>query len=133
MGRIRVLVNTSIVIDYLRVKIKEQTPYALATEKEITPVISLVTYAELFSGKSVWEKSEARQNLEQLLVGLQIVTVDQAVAQEAGRIKALYNIALFDAFIAATALDQHIPLFTLNKSHFEKIKSLTFYTISRKN
>ncbi len=134
MGRINtVLVDTSVIIDYLRVKNKDLTPYSQAINAQMTPTIPLVVYSELYSGTSVWKKKEAKTELEDLLEGIEVIIPGKGIAKEAGRLKAEYNVELFDAFIAATALDQHLPLFTLNKSHFAKIPSLTFYTLTKTN
>jgi tRNA(fMet)-specific endonuclease VapC len=123
----KVLIDTSILIDFLRAKNKEKTYYYQSVKHGVKPVISLITYAELYAGRSVWEKKQAKKELEILLSGIKIAFPTENTAKEAGRIRAKTSILLYDAIIASTALSLKIPLFTFNKKDFLPIKGLSFY------
>lgn len=120
----KVLLDTSVLIDFLRRKDKEKSFLAEILRLDYSPVISIVTHTELFAGKSVWQKKKARDELEELLSGLKIVILNQEVSRLAGKIRAKHQIELLDAIIAAEAIISHLPLATLNLRDFEKIKGV---------
>jgi len=120
----RVVVDSCIIIDYLRQTDKQQTDlYQLVLGKHDL-FVSLITHTELYAGKSVWETKLAKKELIKLLNLLEILPYNQEISQEAGRLRAKYNINLLDAIIAATSLVLEIPLYTLNQKDFKKIKGL---------
>lgn len=128
MERVKtVLVDTDIFIDFLRVKEKEKAPYFELLGAGLFPVISLITFAELYAGRSVWEKEPAREELEILLSGIEVFPLYKPIARRAGWLRANYNMGLVDALIAATALSEDIPLFTLNTDHFKGVENLDLY------
>ena len=51
-----VLLDISVIIDFLRRKKKEQTVLYLLVEGDYDLSIFLITHTELYAGKSVWEK-----------------------------------------------------------------------------
>ena len=122
----KLLLDTSVIIDFLRRKDKENSLlFNLSREMFY---ISIVTHTELYSGKSVWEKNEKKQALEDVLDGITVLTLDNKISQTAGKIKAYHHtISFVDAIIAATALDYNIPLVTLNTKDFESIEGLNLF------
>ena len=122
----RLLLDTSVVIDFLRQKDKKKTLlYKLSNEK---CAISLITHTELFAGKSVWESKVARQELETLFSGLTIIPMNNAISEKAGAIKAFYkNVDLLDCIIAATAIHHDMELVTFNTKDFSPIEKLMLY------
>jgi len=124
----KILIDTSVIIDYLRRKDKEYSfLYSLASsDNEL--FVSILTHSELYSGKSVWEKKEARKTMEEIVSGFTIINLTQEISITAGKIKAKYNMDLFDAIIAATAIKGGLSLATLNIKDFEKIQDLKFYS-----
>ena len=100
----KILIDTSVIIDYLRRKDKEYSfLYSLASsDNEL--FVSILTHSELYSGKSVWEKKEARKTMEEIVSGFTIINLTQEISITAGKIKAKYNMDLFDAIIAVTAI-----------------------------
>ena len=81
--------------------------------------VSSVTRAELFAGRNADEKG-----VRVLLSSMTELSVDQAVAERAGRIRRTTGIGLADALIAATALEHRLVLVTRNVRHFERIRGL---------
>jgi predicted nucleic acid-binding protein len=119
------LVDTSVIIDFLRQKDKSNTWfYQLAS---VNLCVSIMTHAELYAGKSVWERTEAREELEELFSGMKILSVEEAISLKAGQLKATYGVSLLDGLIAATALEYDLALATLNKKDFEMILGLVLY------
>jgi len=117
-----IILDTSIIIDYLRQKQKANTRlYQLAKDKKYSLYISLVTHTELYAGKNVWKNKLAQKELKILLSGLKIINLNQKISQKAGQLKAHNNLDLIDCLIATTALIYKLPLATLNLKHFQKI------------
>lgn len=123
----QILIDTSVIIDYLRQKQKENTLlYRLVAGRD-QPNISILTHTELYAGKSVWENKTALENLDKILSSLKIIPFTLKMSFAAGEIRSTHNIDLVDAIIAATAIEEKLPLFTLNKKHFEKIREIKLY------
>ena len=119
----KLLVDTSVIIDFLRIKDKEKTLLYKLSNNDL--YASMVTHTELYSGVSVWEKKEAKEELEELFSGITLLPLTAEISQEAGRIKAQnHDISILDCIIAATALHHDLNLVTLNKKDFEKIKGI---------
>ena len=124
MNKQGVLLDTSVLIDFLRQKQKRNTWfYALAKQGQPLAA-SIITHTELFAGKSVWEKSKARKELESIFAGISLIPLNQEISILAGKIRAKNKIDLIDAIIAATAVKEKMALVTLNPKHFEKIPGL---------
>lgn len=128
----KVLLDTSVLIDFLRRKDKEKSFLAEILRLDYSPVISIVTHTELFAGKRVWQKKRARDELEELLSGLKIVILNQEVSRLAGRMRAKYQIKLLEAIIAAEAIISHLPLATLNLKDFKKVKEVKIFGQTQK-
>lgn len=121
----KLLIDTSVLIDFLRVKSqKEETLYYKLAKAGHPFYASILTHSELFSGKSIWEDKNARSAAEKLFSEIELIPLDITVSQQAGKIRAYYDITLIDSIIAATALINKLRLVTLNKKDFKKIKGL---------
>lgn len=121
-----ILVDTSVIIDFLRAQDKSKTTlFALAKKHKLA--ISILTHAELYAGKSVWENPRAEKELTTLFSGLTVLPVTQVLSKQAGKIRAQYTPDLIDALIAATALHHNLPLATSNAKHFSHIPHLKLY------
>src|SRR3989338_6196586 len=116
-----ILVDTSIIIDYLRQKDKSETIQFKLEKGSSKLFISIVTHAESYSGKDIWERNEAKEILKKLLSGFQILPLDEGLSEKAGAIRARHDITIADAIISATAIHHKLDLATLNKKDFEKI------------
>jgi tRNA(fMet)-specific endonuclease VapC len=118
-----ILFDTSILIDYVRKRTKEQTVlYRLATLYK--PCISVVTEFEFLLGKNDANAeitSSLLQRLTILPLDSPIVEFSVEIYQRLKRKNAL--IGDNDIFIAATALVFDTPIATLNSKHFSRLKA----------
>ncbi len=119
----QVVIDSSVLIEFLRVD-NRPTVYEGALDKGYSPVISFITVAELWAGKSVWEDKKTKKILTKLISGTTVVYPNFDILQQGGKLRAEYGISLLDCFIAALALEKEFPLVTLNKKDFEPIKGL---------
>ncbi|OGY17466.1 MAG: hypothetical protein A2784_03595 [Candidatus Chisholmbacteria bacterium RIFCSPHIGHO2_01_FULL_48_12] len=124
------IIDTSVIIDFLRQEEKITTWLYLLSRSKNQLFASIITHTELFAGKSIWEKKSALQELKTIFSGIKLVPINETISQIAGKIRAEYDLDLIDAIIAATALNQNIPLATLNSKHFASITHLKLLTPS---
>lgn len=127
----KILLDTSVLIDFLRRKDKGKSLLVKIINLGYSPSISLITHTELFAGKNVWQKKKAKEELKGLLSGVEVIILNQKVSQLAGKFRAKYQINLLDAIVAAEAVISHLPLATLNLKDFRKIKELRLFEISK--
>ncbi|OGY10286.1 MAG: hypothetical protein A3F61_02045 [Candidatus Blackburnbacteria bacterium RIFCSPHIGHO2_12_FULL_41_13b] len=122
----KLLLDTSVVIDFLRKKEKTETFLYKLSQEDL--YISIITHTELYCGKSVWEKKEAQSSLEKIFSGMSILPLETQISQRSGKIKAYnHDRSILDCVIAATALHHKLQLVTLNTKDFEKIRGLKIY------
>lgn len=119
----KVVIDTSVAIDYLRMGDSKETLYMTLSGKEEF-VMSLITVAELYSGRSAQKNEKQKELIEKMLKGVEVVIPSLDTAKEAGKLRAEYQLSLGDAFIAALALDLNVRLATLNVRDFKQIKGL---------
>ncbi len=126
----RVLVDTSVIIDYLRKQNKKSTAFwKLINDYECS--ISTITLFELYSGA---KQDTQKKDVNILKSVLEIIAFDAFQAEQASAIfKTLKKenklIEFRDIFIAACATSNKIPLATLNHKHFERIKDVKIITM----
>lgn len=122
----RVLVDTNIIIDYLRAGIDTFTDLVELQKKgKIELFLSSMSILELYCGKSSKIHSD---KIFQLVDLLTVIPLNSAVAKLAGEIQRDNNltIAVSDLVIAASALSIHAKLATRNKRLFHGIPKLQF-------
>lgn len=125
----KLLLDTSVIIDFLRIKDKSQSFfYKLALENNKF-LVSIVTHTELYSGKSIWKSDKAFQELKLVFEGIEIVCLTEKISINAGKIRALYNLDLIDSIIASTAIEMNKPLVSLNTKHFSQVKNLKLFDL----
>jgi len=122
----RVLIDTSVLVEFLRVK-KKKTVYGEVLSKGWRPVVSFISPAELWAGKSAWEDKDKTKALKKLLSAIEVVFPQASTLKLSGKLRACYQISLLDAFIAAGAIEEKLPLLTLNLKEFKKIKGLKIF------
>ena len=88
--------------------------------------VSSITAFELYSGATDIKK---RQDIDTLLQGVFILPLNTDIAKNAGFIyqglrRRGNMIEVTDILIAATALENDLPIKTLNTSHFQRISGL---------
>ncbi|QKJ31218.1 type II toxin-antitoxin system VapC family toxin [Mucilaginibacter mali] len=119
------VIDTSIFIEHLRAKNKSSTTfYQLSDNSDL--FISAVSVYELYLGANTPVK---RSEIDTLLKNLTILSFTEDIAVKAAEIflqlKAENKLIEFrDIFIAATCLVERLPIATLNKKHFQRIKTL---------
>lgn len=118
----KVVIDTSVIIDYLRTKDLQSLFVRIEETHEI--VLSLITVAELYSGRSVQKEGQDKKTLNGIVDGAEIIIPDLTAVKSVGRLRAEYHLSLGDAFIAALALDLNVPLATLNVRDFKQIDGL---------
>jgi len=124
------LIDSSLIIDFIRRQDKSNCWFYFLISGEAKPMVSVVTQAELYAGKSVWEKRGARDELGLIFSVLRILPLSEEIAVAAGRIRAIYGIDLIDAIIAASAMSRSESLATLNPKHFKVIAGLKLAPIA---
>lgn len=127
----KLLLDTSVLIDFLRRKDKEKSLLVKIVDWGYSPSLSLITHTELHAGESVWQKKKAKRELEELLSGLEVIVLNKEVSRLAGKLKAKYQIGLMDAIIAAEAIASRLPLATLNLKDFKKIKEVKIFELPK--
>ncbi len=125
----KLVLDSSIVIDHLRTK-KLSTAFFDAWNSHDF-MISLVTVAELYSGKSVQSPGPARRELEDILSGIEVVSLTLTTVKRVGDLRARYQLSLGDAFVAVLAIEQQSQVLTLDRKDFEKVKEITLYRLDR--
>jgi len=123
----KVIVDTSVLVDFLRVADKGNTLFASLVANNYQLCVSVITHTELYAGKSVWRGKVARRELDTLLSNLKIIPLTEGVSTTAGKLRARYNIDLIDAIIAASAMNNHCELVTINTKHFSNIRGVRLY------
>jgi len=120
------VVDTSIFIEYLRAKDKTKTElYLIADDVQI--YISSVTLYELLMGAITTDKVN---DIKILTEDLPVLSFNEDAASQASEIYHELRhknkvIEFRDIFIAATCIVNNLPVKTLNKKHFDRIKKLT--------
>lgn len=127
----KILLDSSVIIDFLRIRDKKSTIFYKVANGNHKLFVSIITHAELYAGKSVWETKIARDELESLFSKIQIINLNEELSKKAGEIKAKYGIDLLDAIIAATALVHKLDFATLNIKDFASIERLKLYSPHR--
>ncbi len=120
-----ILLDTSIAIDYFRKKDKSKTLFVQLANYYTQFFISAITEYEIRSGI----KPEQEAFWEEVLGQLEVIPFDSKIVAVATEINGLLKrkskqIAIPDLFMAATAVENKMPLATLNRKHFERIESL---------
>lgn len=120
------LLDTSVIIDFLRRKDKEDSLLFRLAEEDLS--ISIITHTELYAGRSVWERKDAMKELEDLFSDMTVLPLQQDVSKRAGSIKAQHpRINLLDCIVAASAIVHNLSLVTLNMKDFEPIQEIKLY------
>ena len=127
----KLIIDTSILIDYFRKTDKEKSRLVQHFRKYQKIYISSITEFEIYNGateahKEFWDK---------MLTRITVLDFDSLAAREAARIVSELKIKRKsidkpDLFIAATALIHELTFDTLNVKHFKHIDRLKLLSIS---
>lgn len=130
MATQRILVDTSIIIDFLRKKKKDKS-FLWKIKENSTCFISSITLFELISGA----KNEKHfEDIKIISNRIESIPLDDEIAEESALIyRSLKEknqlIEFRDIFIAATAKYNDLCIATLNTKHFERIEGLTLFEL----
>ena len=122
----RILVDTSVMIEFLRKKDKTKAVLWFLKEQGYYLFISVITLFELYVGAKT---EEQKKELEKILKWIEILVFNNEIALLSAKVfnelKAKNKIIEFrDIFIACTSIVRDIPLCTLNLKHFERVEGL---------
>ena len=119
-----ILIDTSVIVDFLRQKDKKSSWFYRLSLNDDSLAISILTHAELYSGKSVYESQKNKRYLDSIISKLNVVTLDLPISTLGARLRAGSGVGLLDCLIGATAIRGGYSLATLNSKHFKEIKNL---------
>ena len=123
MSSSRLLVDTDVLIDYLRDK--AEAVNFLEKNDDAIFYVSVITVAELYAGT---RNSEEKKKIELILLDFAVLPIDTQTAVIAGSLKQQYSkshgTGIADALIAATAQLHTLPLVTFNTKHFPMISDV---------
>lgn len=102
-------------------------------EMDATMYISCITEMEFIQGsKSIIEKNRLR-NLLQSFASIYVTEQISLLARDLiYEYSSTHGLLLADALIAATSLQNNLPLLTFNKKHFQFITELKLYSLLKK-
>lgn len=119
---VKYLLDTSVIIEALRTK-KFNSLQFLNTVYRGKLYISGISIAELFSRASAQEK-EVDAFLRLVIDSMNIVDADKELMITAGKLRFFNKVAIADAVIAASAVENGLVIVTHNKKDFQNIKGL---------
>jgi len=120
-----ICLDSSVLIDYFR-KTNKTNSLLFKLQEEYTGfAVSIITEYEIYVGS----KPNQMSFWDNLFQGITVLPFDEKACMNALEIhKDLKSrnqlIEIPDLFIAATAQSHNLPLATINKKHFERIKNL---------
>ncbi len=126
-----ILIDTSIIIDFLR-KEKKEKSLLWQIRKTSVCFMSSITLFELLSGAKTDKQFE---DINRIIKWIDSLSFNDYIAEVAASIlrdlKSRNQLIDYrDIFIAATAMFHQLTLVTLNISHFERIEGLGLLNIS---
>jgi tRNA(fMet)-specific endonuclease VapC len=125
----KILVDTSIIIDFLRRKDKENSLFfQVFKQKTHLALICFTSITELWAGKSMAKAKNLKQ-VEEIIKRCQIIKPTLKTAKLAGQLlrQTNYQLSFQDANLAALAIENSLTLITLNQKDFEKIKGIKLF------
>ena len=125
MHRTRFLVDTDIIINYLKGGRKARDFLMKIIDERTEGFFSVITEAELLSGA---RNADDESAIYSILDCMEVIEVERNIAVTAGRLRqkyyTVYRTELPDAIIAATASEYNLVLATANEKHFNMFKEI---------
>ena len=125
MYRTRYLVDTDVIINYLKGENKSKDFLVKIIDGEVVGFFSVITEAELLSGA---RDTKDEVSIYDVLDVMESIEVGRDIAITAGKLRrkyyAAYNTELPDAIIAATAKEMGLVLATANERHFRMFEEI---------
>ena len=125
MYRTRFLVDTDIIINYLKGREIARDFLLRIIDESVSGFFSVITEAELLSGS---RNADDDAVIYSILDCMEAIEVERNIAVTAGKLRqkyyAAYRTELPDAIIAATANEYGLILATANVKHFNMFKEI---------
>ena len=125
MYKTRFLVDTDIIINYLKGKGNAKDFLMGIIDERALGFFSVITEAELLSGS---RNADDESAIYSILDYMEAIEVERNIAVIAGKLRqkyyAAYRTELPDAIIAATANEYELVLATANEKHFNMFKEI---------
>lgn len=122
MAKVRLLVDTDIIIDYLK---------GIKPAKELFHSADIDLYCSVLSKKELLAKpglhASERKKIMRLMDSLKVLKIDEDILAKYSRLIKEYGEnqeLLADYIIAATAWAKGLPLLTRNHRHFKNMKEI---------
>ena len=122
MAKIKLIVDTDIIIDYLK---------GVKPARELFKSKDIVIYCSILSKKELLSKvglsDSERKKIMNLISRLKVLKIDNDINQKYMLLINRYGerqSSIVDYLIAATAWAKNLPLLTRNTKHFKKIKEI---------
>ncbi len=121
-----ILIDTTILIDFLRKQKKEKSRLWKLREDNENLMISSISVFQLFACATDDQKID---DVRKLLKWFDVLDFDEQIAEESGKIFKIMKsqnkmIEYRDLFIGTTAIFYDLKLATINVKHFEHIPNL---------
>src|SRR3989344_7467589 len=129
----KVLLDTDVIVDFLRNGIDDEGVFHGVKEKTIQACISVITMFELYNGALLSNNPKQKlEDLAKLLEVFHVISFDKAQSYVASKsyaylVKKGYSLEMRDILIAACAIANNLRLLTRNKKHFARIPELVFF------
>ena len=126
----KILIDSNILIEYLRAGDKENT--ILVKFQEWDFFISVISIFELLAGANTSEKKQQAKTLIDNFTKVDFTVKDAELAGDVSiflRSEGINFKNFNDIFIAATALTNDLPILTLNTKDFQHIQNLKLIKI----
>lgn len=123
MAKIKLLVDTDILIDYLK---GIRAARELFKTKEVDLYCSILSKKELLSKEGL--KNSEKEQIFNLLPKIKVLKIDDGINKKYFSLMKKYGEKpewLADYIIAATAWSKRLPLLTRNRKHFAHIEEIT--------
>jgi len=123
MAKVKILVDTDIIIDYLK---GVKSARDLFRSEAVDIYCSILSRKELFSMPGLREAEKKR--ITELLSRIKVLRIDSDIHSKYMKLLTLYGesqTSMVDYVMAATAWAKNLPLMTRNRKHFKHIKEIT--------
>lgn len=120
-----ICLDTSVLIDFYRKKVKEKSVFFQLTTKHNLFAVSIITEYEIMIGTDAGQAEFWTNFFDRVIILPFDKAANTAAIEITKYLKATNQlIEIPDIFIGATALANHLKIATLNKKHFERIAGL---------